>query len=150
VALVGDTTVEATTEGLIPGTAKAYPYVATQSGTIGHLRVYLDGTNQARHVAVGLYADSGTQHPGALLTSHFLTNPVPGQWSTVAVAPVTVVAGQTYWIALLSGDREMRIRDTANGGVAERSQETTLTSLPTTWTTGTTFTRAPASAYGSP
>jgi hypothetical protein len=67
----------------------------------------------------------------------------------VQVGPVPVVASQTYWIALQSGGQGMRIRDTAQGGVAELSQETALKSLPKTWTTGTTFTRAPASAYGA-
>jgi hypothetical protein len=43
----------------------------------------------------------------------------------------------------------MRIRDTINDAIAETSQETPLSSLPATWVTRTTFTGAPASAYGT-
>jgi YVTN family beta-propeller protein len=148
--LIGDANVEATVDGLVIGTARAYPYVATSSGTLGHLSVYLDGTNLAGRFHVGLYADSGTGHPGTLLTSGKVNSAVAGQWNTVQVAPASIVAGQTYWIALLSRGQTMRIRDTQHGGAAELSQSTTLTSMPATWTTGSTFNRAPASAYGSP
>jgi hypothetical protein len=148
--VIGDATVEVTVDGLVPGTAKAFPYSTTHNGTVGHLNVYLDATNKALHFQVGLYADSGTGHPGTLLTSGNVSNPVAGQWNTVQVGQVSISADQsTYWIALLSGGPGMRIRDTVHGGVAELSQETTLKRLPTTWTTSTTFTRAPASAYGS-
>jgi hypothetical protein len=140
--------VEGAVDGFIQGTARAYPYVATQSGMLGHLSVYVDATNQASEFEVGLYADSETQHPGTLHRSVRVLDPVAGQWDTVQVGPVAVVAGQTYWIALLSGGQGMRIRDTAHGGLAELSQKT-LKNLPSTWTTGTYFMRAPASAYGS-
>jgi hypothetical protein len=146
--VIGDANVEATVDGLVAGTAKAYPYSPPHGGTIHHLRVYLDATSQPVHFQVGLYADSGTGHPGTLLTSTIVCHPVAGQWNAVNVEQVSISFGHTYWIALLSGAPGMRIRDTVHGELAELSQETTLKTLPATRTTGTTFNRAPASLYG--
>jgi hypothetical protein len=150
VVLLGDTNVEASVGGLLAGTAKAYPYVASSSGTLGHMSVYVDETNAAPRVEVGLYADSGTGHPGSLLATRYVNDLVAGQWNTLWFGPVDIVAGQRYWIALLNNRQGLRIRETANGALAELSQQTTLAFLPSTWTTGSIIPRGPASIYGSP
>ena len=104
----------------------------------------------ATSALVGLYADS-SGHPGALLTQGTITNPPADAWSSVAVAPTTVAAGTTYWIAVLvpSGGGTLSFRDgsaTPPSGPAETASSTTLTALPAQWTTGAAFADSPISA----
>jgi hypothetical protein len=148
--LVGDASVEAAPIGVLAGHAEAYPYVATTTGTLSHLSAFVDSTSHAVHVGIGLYSNTVDNHPGTLLGMGTTVGPVAGAWATVAVRPVAVQAGETYWIAVVTRDFVLRLRGTALGGLAVTSAETTLSSLPTTWTTGGTIDVAPASAYGSP
>jgi hypothetical protein len=55
----------------------------------------------------------------------------------------------TYWIAILSpsGRGTVKFRDAVTGGAAETSLQTTLASLPATWSTGVRYTDGPLSGY---
>ena len=60
-----------------------------------------------------------------------------------------MTAGSRYWIALLqpSGSGGLvQFRDGATGP-AQTSAETSLTTLPSTWTPGSSYQSAPLSAY---
>ena len=61
-----------------------------------------------------------------------------------------VTAGQTYWIAILSPTGALRFRDRTGvgAGASETSSQTTLTSLPAAWTTGSIFADGLVSAVG--
>jgi hypothetical protein len=57
-----------------------------------------------------------------------------------------------YWIAVLSptGTATLRFRArTSSGGATEVSAQSTLATLPATWTSGAVFRDGPLSAYGS-
>ncbi len=64
------------------------------------MHVYIDFRSTARTVIVGLYTNAGG-HPGSLLAGGSLSSSRAGAWDTAAVAPVLVVSGTTYWLAVL-------------------------------------------------
>jgi hypothetical protein len=133
------------------GTAEAFPYAAQTSGTAARLGLYVDVTNAASHIILGLYSDARGQ-PGRLLATGTLSGvrASVGQWHEAAVKPTpALVAGQTYWIAMLApaGQGTLGFRDVATGGGEFVSAATSLAQLPATWSSGTKFTNAPAAAY---
>jgi chitodextrinase len=147
--LVGDQTLEATSDSNSGGTAEAFRIAATTTGTLNSLVAYISSATTSSSVMVGLYANNGT-HPGALLTSGTITNPTKNAWNTVTVSPVSVTSGTTYWIAILApnGSGTVGFRDKASGGGSETDSVLNLLTLPANWTTGSTFTDGPLSAYG--
>jgi hypothetical protein len=133
----------------IPGTANAFQLTAT-AGTLNTLAIYLDQTNTATTVVLGVYSDNGG-NPGTLLTQGRITAPTNGAWNRVAVPPITLVGGSRYWLVVLApqGGGTVQFWDKANGGAAIVSYQTTLTSLPTSWQSGERYAGSPPSAYGS-
>jgi hypothetical protein len=151
VKLVGDQTIEAMVDYNAAGMAEAFQYTATASGTVNKLYIYVDGSSTATQVVVGLYTDTGSNNPGTLLTQGTINSPIASAWNLVTVPTATVSSGTVYWIAALgpSGAGIVRFRDVASGGRAQVSTQTTLTTLPTTWSTGATYFNAPLSAYAA-
>ncbi len=148
--LLGDQTVEPAVDFNNAGLAEAYQTTATTSGTLSKLSVYLDSTSAATNVVVGVYADAAG-HPGTLLAQGTLAAPVNGAWNDVPIPAASITSGTTYWVALLSTSGTIRFRDRCcgKGTRAETSSQSTLTALPSTWTTGSTYSDGPFSAYGS-
>ena len=150
--LLGDQAVEPRTDSNAQGVAEVFKTTASSSGTLNKLTVYVDSTSAATALTTGLYAD-GNGHPGTLLTQGTITAPVAGTWTDVAVPTTSVTSGTTYWIALLgpTGAGTLRFRNRCCGGgtPAESSSQSTLTSLPVSWSTGKTYNDGPVSAYGS-
>lgn len=148
--LLGDQNVESQHDQNALGSAEAFQTTAAGTGTVSKLSLYLDAASTATKVTVGLYADNGSGHPGTLLTSASTTTVANGAWNEVAVPPVGVTSGKTYWIALLgSGSGTIKFRDTVGGCSSEASATTSLTALPATWTSGTRYHDCPLSAFGS-
>jgi hypothetical protein len=146
-ALVGDATVEGSLDDNSAGQAEAFQYIAAASGSATHLSVYLDGTNSASTVVVGLYTDNAG-HPGQLLAQGVISAPLAGAWNSTTIASTALTAGARYWIAILGTAGTVEFRDRASGGPAsESSAQTNLTALPATWTTGPTWSTTSASAY---
>ena len=147
--LLGNQVIETQRDSNRLGQAEAFQTTGTVSGTLSSLSVYVDPSASVSKLSAGIYANNGT-HPGALLAQASVNSPTPGAWATLPLsAPVT--AGTTYWIALLgTGSGNIYFRDRANGScVAEASSQTTLTTLPATWTSGARYADCPVSAYGS-
>jgi outer membrane protein assembly factor BamB len=149
--LVGDQNVEGASDSDPNGQAEAFQTTATDSGTLGSLTLYLDAGSTSTKVVAGIYASSGA-HPGTLLAQGSSTTLTPGSWNAIPLpSGAAVTAGTTYWIAIGSvGTGQFRFRDRYAGPCkAETSSQTTLTALPSTWTTGKVYTDCPLSAYGS-
>ena len=151
--LVGGAQVLPTTDNNPAGTAEAFRVAATATGTVAKISVYVDATSTAATIVTGLYTDSAS-HPAALLGQGTLTNPVTGAWNDVAIAASPVTAGANYWIAILgpAGGNRPAFRDNCCGGangLAEVSTQTTLTTLPASWSTGGSYRDGPLAAYGS-
>jgi plastocyanin len=149
--LLGSGVVQPLLDSNPAGMAEAFQYTAGASGTATKLVVYLDQSNTATQVVVGLYAD-GANGPGALLAQGTITSPVKGSWNAAAIAPVAVSAGTTYWIAVLgpAGGALVQVRDVPVGGRTQISAQTNLTTLPPAWSPGENYLNAPMSAYAAP
>jgi outer membrane protein assembly factor BamB len=146
--LVGTETALPTTDSNAAGVAEAFRTTAVASGTLSNLRVYVDGTSTATKLVAGVYADA-SGHPGGLLAQGTLASPAPGAWNDVPLSGGAIASGSTYWIAVLGSAGTLRFRDRTSGtGRAETSAQTTLTALPSTWTTGKGYNDGPLSAYG--
>src|SRR5919201_3757632 len=139
--LFGDQQVESFVDSNAPGLAEAFQTVASASGTLRSISVYVDATSASKLLQVGLYTEGATGHPSLLLAHGALRNPVVGAWNTVILNPVAVTAGKHYWIALLDPIGTLRFRDRCCGGVgdapSETSAQTSLATLPDIWATGT-------------
>jgi hypothetical protein len=146
---LGDQSVEAQVDNNPSGSAEAFQYTATTTGPATRLYVYLDAGNTATQVVAGLYTDAAN-NPGALLGQATMTSPQPGVWNSIVLSGVNITAGTKYWIAILAPNTStglMQFRDTATGGLTKVSSQTTLNTLPGTWTTGSSWTNSPLSAY---
>jgi chitodextrinase len=127
------------------GMAEAFRTTASGSGTLTSLSVYVDSGSGASKLDAGLYGDSGGK-PGALVAQGSLASPVAGAWNKVALSG-KVSAGATYWIAVLAPSGTLRYRDSAGGATAYASSGGRLTSLPSTWKSGSCYAAGPVSAY---
>ena len=153
--LLGNAQLEPQTDYNPDGTAEAFRTTATADGTLGNMSVYLAPGSTASTVVVGVYGNA-SGHPGTLLAQGTIAHPVSGNWNQVSLPAAALTAGKRYWIALLgpSGGGTVRFRDLCCGDSgpmpSETSAQTTLTSLPTTWRTGTVYANdGPLSAYGN-
>ena len=137
--ILGNNAIEATTDPSSLGTVEATQYIATTSATIDTLSIYLDESNAATGVALGIYGDSGGT-PGSLLASGSLTATQNGAWNSAAVSPTGLVAGRAYWIARLAltgGDVVTR----GNNSVAnpDRVDTRRSSSLPSVFSPGSSW-----------
>ncbi len=149
--LIGDQAVEASNDSNTAGTAEAFRTSAAASGALTTLSVYV--ASASTNLVAGLYAsNSAGTHPTTLLAQGTLNAPVAGTWNAVTLtSQPQLVSGTTYWMTILSPVKSGTIgfRDASGGGSSETSAQTTLSALPSTWTTGTSYKDGPISAYGS-
>ena len=131
VLLLGDQMVEPKADSNPAGVAEAFQTTAAATGSVAKLTVYVDTGSTATSLTAGLYADNAG-HPGALLGQGTLNAPTAGAWNDVSLPGVPVMAGTSYWIALLSPSGTLNFRDRCCGGgsASETSSQRTLTTLP--------------------
>ncbi len=151
--MIGDQVVESYLDKNPAGRAEAFPAIANSTGSVGIISLYLDPTSGTGPVSVGLYADSGSDHPGTLLGQGSTSSPVAGNWNQIPITPSgSITAGTRYWIAVLGTqatspyfhDRQTTVCH------SETTPQTNLTTLPATWSTGTIWNTCYISAYGLP
>ena len=135
---------------LVPGMAAAFQTTASVTGLVTSLPVYVDTGSASTKLIAGIYQDNNG-HPGTLLAQGTLSSPVAGNWNKVLLPATKVNAGTTYWITILSPSGMLKFRDKVGSTArpSETSSATTLTTLPTAWTTGTVSSNGPLSAYGA-
>ena len=138
--LVGNSAIGASLDSNSAGVAEAFQATASTGGTATQMAVYLDTGSTATRVVLGLFADSNG-HPGALVTQGVISTPAKGAWNTLAIAPVALVSGRSYWLSILApaGTGIVKFRDAIGGGRSETSSTGTLSALPSAWTTGTVY-----------
>ena len=146
--VLGTQQVEASLDNDNSQMAEAFPVTATSSAQVNSLSLFLDGSNSASTVWVGLYSNySG--HPNTLLSQAALTQPLSGKWNSVNIPSVQVKLGTRYWVALLGLNGQIAFRDVTGRCYSETSQQTTLSSLPATWRTGSRWSTCVVSMFGS-
>jgi hypothetical protein len=148
--LLGANTVESQYDSLVGGQAEAFRLQAGATGPAGLAHVYISAANTARTVIVGIYANANG-NPGALLSTGSAPASSAGTWTLVSIAPIELVSGRTYWLAILGTGGTLRYRDRWRGPCpSQTSAQRTLGALPRTWSDGTVYADCPASAYVSP
>ncbi len=150
VYLIGDQAVAPVPDSNPKGTAQAFQAQAAVTGWITDLSVYVDTGSTATSLVAGIYSDKNG-HPGNRLARGTLSSPGSGGWKKVLLPPVRITAGTKYWIAILSPNGVLKFRDGGGftGGLSEASAQKTLTTLPSTWTSGPQVLEDPLSAYGA-
>jgi hypothetical protein len=147
--LLGDEAVERQRDYLNPGQAEAFRFQALASGESGAMHLYVDSSNRARTIVVGLYASTNGR-PGALLSTGSASSIAAGAWNTVAISQSPIVSGATYWVAILGEGGALHFRDRGNGPCpSESSAQTNLGKLPAAWSAGPLYADCPVSAYVS-
>ena len=154
--LLGDTSVEPTQDAVVAGQAVAFHFVAASTGTANTTYVYVDVGNLSPTIKVGLYADNGSNLPGALLAQATISSPTNGAWNSVSLpGSPAVTSGTTYWISVLgpASGNDLYFRDSDHSGdsgdtdMVVYSSSTALNTLPSSWTNGGSSPGLRASAY---
>jgi hypothetical protein len=147
--LFGDQAIEPQVDSDARGRAEAFQTTGLITGTLSSMNVFVDNSSTATKLYIGLYTNAAG-HPGTLLAQGSITTITRGTWNTVPVSTASISSGTTYWIAILgTSSGTPFFRDRANGSCkSEISRQTNLTSLPSTWSTGTVYNDCPLSAYG--
>jgi Concanavalin A-like lectin/glucanases superfamily/Domain of unknown function (DUF1929)/Bacterial Ig domain/Kelch motif len=147
--LVGDQKIEAGADSNLAGFGEAFQYTATTTGTANAVYLYVDTGNTASQVTVGLYADNGANKPGTLLAQGTISAPKAGAWNSTTISSTPISAGAKYWIALLGPNASgtVKFRDVGSGGPSIMSSQTTLSALPSAWSSGASYANSPMSAY---
>ena len=131
------------------GMAEAFPVTASSSGQVNYLSLYLDASNTAGAVSVGLYTNY-YNHPRKLLSQAVIAQPVAGRWTPVRIPPVQVSQGKRYWVAVLALNGQIEFRDSNSSWCnSETSLQSALLSLPATWSTGSQYSSCLVSMFGS-
>ena len=129
------------------GSAQAFQYTATSSGTTHDMDLYVSTGSTATKLRLGIYADSGGT-PAALVASGGLTSPSAGAWNDVPLTSASITSGRKYWIALLGTGGTLDYRDTSGGSAPSYVNSTSgLASLPSNYSPGKQFAVSPASVY---
>jgi len=149
---IGSMAVQPQMDSNSAGAAEAFKATAVASGQVTTLQIYVDSLSQATRLVAGIYADN-SGHPGALLAQGSRTTVAPTAWNQVDLgAGAALTAGTAYWISVLSpsGAGTLRFRDAPATTVqSETSSNRSLSTLPTTWATGSTYRDGNLSAYGT-
>lgn len=145
--LLGNTNVEPWGYILKPGQSEAFRIKATNSGPIGALHLWVGTLNTATSIDIGLYSES-ERHAGSLIASGIISSPKKGEWNEASVKTTSKIEnGTQYWLAILGQGGELRYRDAHQPCSSETNSQTSLTSLPQTWGTGTVYPECVISAY---
>ena len=134
-----------------PGEAEVYRTVAGESGTATELWLYVSNSSTASDLVLGLYADGGDQAT-ELLGAGRIEDPQPDAWNKVDVDIPGIVAGRSYWIALLNpvdgtGSLKWHALNGTGGEPEQESGRADLDALPDDWVPGRDWEGGPLSAY---
>jgi glucose/arabinose dehydrogenase/PKD repeat protein len=134
-----------------PGEAEVYQTLADDTGRATELWLYVTNSSTATDLVLGLYDDGGDRAT-RLLGSGRIENPQPDAWNKVDVDIPGVVAGHTYWIALLNpadgtGFLKWHALNGDGGTPEQESASGSLGSLPADWVPGRNWAGGPVSAY---
>jgi hypothetical protein len=80
--LLGDQSLANYADSNAGGTAQAFSYTATASGTTTDIELYVNTGATATKLVIGLYSDASGK-PGTLLTTGSLSAPQAGVWTRV-------------------------------------------------------------------
>jgi hypothetical protein len=121
------------------GQAEATQYTASASGSVSTISIFIDGSNAATSIALGIYGDASGV-PGTLLAQGSRTGVIANSWNSVSIVPIDITAGTPYWIARLAvAGGSVVTRGNNAAGNPDRVDTRTLSSLPQTFSPGASF-----------
>lgn len=134
------------------GVAAAYPFVAARTTTVRRIFVYVDVAATAPTGTVGIYAGrvDASVGPGPLLSSG--TGPLTkSAWTEIAIPPVALTAGVTYYLAMHNPNSGtvFTFRNVCATSREEYVMWGPLPTLPATWTDDSLYECSDFSAYAS-
>jgi hypothetical protein len=145
--LLGTQSIQSASDTNASGEAEGFEYTAVASGTTGTLSFYVNAGNSASTLKLGIYSDNNG-HPGTLLSSGSAASPASSAWTMVNLSPaVTIKSGTTYWIGFLGTGGTLTYKDSASGSCSESYLTANQTSLPSTWSSGSSWPSCTLSAY---
>jgi hypothetical protein len=147
IGILGSQIIETALDSNPLGIAEAFQVTATASGKIGAISIYLDASSTVTRLVAGVYADSAGR-PGALLSQSATSQLNPGAWNDITIPGAVVASGTPYWIAILGTNSGALLFRDGSGCKSEISQQTNLTDLPSTWSSGTVWNSCPLSGFG--
>ena len=151
-SIAGDQNVESTVISLPAGTAQAFQITPQTTKTLTNIQVYVDASSTATGLRTAIFTTTADGHPRSLWGSAgILTALQAGAWNSITLSPLSLSAGQSYWIVILGTGGTLNLRGQPGTGtnLTETSASSTLTSLPNSWTTGVVSTGGPESVYGA-
>ncbi len=149
--VAGDQNVESKVESIPAGVARMFKITPQTTQTLTNIQVYLDASSTAKTLIAAIYTTANGQ-PYALWGSTSVLAAQAGAWNSASMWPLSLSAGQSYWIAILGTGGTVNLRGQTGTGtsVTETSASSTLmTSLPNAWTAGSVSTGGPTSVYGA-
>jgi hypothetical protein len=141
------------------GMPLAFSFRASASGHVSSVHVYVDPRSRASGLTVALYSNSRCR-PRSRLTVGSLTKLGAGSrrghrrwgggWRAVAVPEMSIIAGRTYWLAVLARGGVFRFRhQSSKGCLSQVSHGAYMTSLPRSWKPAGTQHGCSIAAYAS-
>src|SRR5439155_6799348 len=145
-ASIGPTTPGSSVDSNTPGRAQDYKNTATATGAVNQLSVYLDASNTASKVELGLYRSSSR------LADCVVTAPVASAWNRCTVPAVNVTQGTVYYTAILQPrgtSGVIKYRNDGSHGRTWGSASFTLSALPSSWSNGPDWGAQTGSIYAN-
>jgi hypothetical protein len=131
--LLGNARLESHRDALATGRWAAFRFRASAGGKAKWITLFVDRKTRSKAIQVAIYRDSGG-HPGVRLTSGSKRTPATGGWNHVAIKPVGLVRGHTYWLAIVGTGGSLSYRDRTHGSCTNyQSAHEGLGGLPSHW-----------------
>ena len=130
--------------------AKAFEIKADKTGMVTNLSVYVAPDSTATTIVAGLYSHNNG-HPYKRLVQGTLSSSKAGAWNKVALPATSVIAGTTYWIAIMGPSGGLKVGAKVNNGTQPSETISVNTStLPDPWGTAVTLPNdGPLAGYGT-
>ena len=126
--LVGQTTATGGADFFGAGDLAASKYVASNSGTAATMSILLRAASSFTSMALAIYADNGSNAPGALLgQTSAITDTTAGVKTASLTAGVAITSGTTYWLACLALGGNLDFNDVPGGLYQGRSSASSFT-----------------------
>jgi hypothetical protein len=147
--IMGDKTLEPLIDYKPQGIAQAFQVIPQNTSVVTTVQVYLDAGSTATELVAGVY-DSNNGHPGTLVAQGKLSTLKYGAWNSVPIPVTPVTNAQPYWIAILGSNGQIGFLNRKRFGTSlmETSASSTLTSLPDTWDSSSTYPHSEMSVFG--
>lgn len=145
--LVGDTTLESHVDSDASGQAEAFPFTASVSGTTTDAKVYVDTSDDSTKIIVGVYSNGSTGKAQTLLATGSTTSFTKGAWNDVTLGSASLTSGTQYWLAVLGTGGHLGYRDQGTGTLSYTSTQTSLTAMPSTFSSGSSWSSGYTSVY---